>query len=236
MAYCEIQDLKRRGNMKDSRIQKRQKLNVEARCLTSEKGLKLAQEHEAAKEAQEQKKCEAREQQAAKEAERERLRLERDLNEPFIGALTTKSIPDLQNVAQALGLLTSSGKKDLLECISHHFDVNPDLRNSRHYEGLFSRSCRRPIQDENVLNPITSAGVPTSSHSTHRPLAPMPLSFDIGNFHNETAVSESFPLSFRLLNRSFPSHTSLGYNATQISQMTPIPPITLSAHNDQCSP
>lgn len=127
MARCEIQDLKRRGNAKDSRSRKRQKLNVEARCLTSEEGLKLAREHQAVRDAQEQKKHEAQEQRAAKEAERERLRLERDLNEPFTGALTTKTKPDLQDIAQALGLLTSGGKKDLFECITHDFDVNPDL-------------------------------------------------------------------------------------------------------------
>ena len=138
MAHCEIQDLKWRGNVKDSRTQKRQKLNVEARCLTSEEGLRLAQEHEAVKEAQEQKKCEAQEQRAAKEAERERLRLERDLNELFTGALTTKTKPDLQDIAQALGLLHSGGKEDLLERIVHHFDVNPYLQNSHRYEGLFS--------------------------------------------------------------------------------------------------
>lgn len=187
MACCEIQDLKRCGNVKDSRARKRQKLNIEARCLMSEEGLRLAQEYEAAKEAQEQKKREAWEQQAAKEAEREQLQLERDLNEPFTGALTTKTKPDLQDIAQALGLLYSGGKKDLLEHIVHHFDVNPDLQNSHHYEGLFSQSRQRPVQDENAPNPITGAGAPTPSH-----LRLVPLLFDICNFqfHNETTQNE----------------------------------------------
>ncbi|KAH9954511.1 hypothetical protein BJV74DRAFT_791133, partial [Russula compacta] len=75
---------------------------------------------------------------ATKEAERTQLQLERDPNEPFTGALTMKVKADLQDIAQALGLLTTGGKKDILECITHHFRANPDLRNTPHYEGLFS--------------------------------------------------------------------------------------------------
>lgn len=138
LALSEIQDLKRCANAKDGRARKRQKLNVDARCLTSEEGLRLAQEQQALKQAQEQKKCEAQEQRAAKEAERERLRLERNPDEPFTGTLTTKSKPDLQDVAQALGLLTTGSKKDLLERITNHFDGNPNLRNTPCYENLFS--------------------------------------------------------------------------------------------------
>ena len=63
MAQSEIQDLKWHANVKDaSRAQKRPKLNVDARCLTSEEGLWLAQEQQALKEAQVQKKREAQEQ------------------------------------------------------------------------------------------------------------------------------------------------------------------------------
>jgi hypothetical protein len=89
--------------------------------------LRLAQEQQALREKQENKKREAHEQRVAKEAERERLRLESDRNEPFTGALTTKSKPDLQDIAHALGLLTTGGKKVLLERITHCFNENPSL-------------------------------------------------------------------------------------------------------------
>ena len=42
---------------------------MDARCLTSEEGLRLTQEQEVLKAAQDQKKCEAQEQRAAKEAD-----------------------------------------------------------------------------------------------------------------------------------------------------------------------
>ena len=104
MAHSEIQDMKRRANARDSRSRKRAKLNVDARCLTSAEGLRLSREQATLKAAQEQKKHEAEEQRAAKQAERQWQRMDRDPNELFIGALTTKSKPDLQDVAQALGL------------------------------------------------------------------------------------------------------------------------------------
>ena len=140
MVKSEVQDLKWHANVKDdsSCAQKWQKLHVDARCLTSEEGLQLAHEQQALKEAQVQKKHEAQEQQAANEAECEQLRLERDPNEPFTGALTAKAKPDLQDITLALGLLTTGGKKELLSCITHHFDTNPDLQNTPCYEGLFN--------------------------------------------------------------------------------------------------
>jgi SAP domain-containing new25 len=159
---------------------------MNARCLTSKEGLRLAQEQQALKEAPKHKKCEAQKQQATKEAECEQLQLERDQNEPFTGALTTKPKPDLQDVAQALGLPTTGGKKDLLERITHYFDANPDLQNTSRYKGLFNRSRGQRLQvvhDENA--PDMNAALPTASasasHCSQSNL--LPLSFDITNFH-----------------------------------------------------
>ena len=82
-----------------------------------------------------------------------------------MGALTTKVKANLQDVAQALGLLTTGGKKELLNRITHHFDMNPDLRNTLRYEGLFNCSRRRlgPVQDENHT-PNAQIGSHTASH------------------------------------------------------------------------
>ncbi|KAH9027463.1 hypothetical protein EDB83DRAFT_2555196 [Lactarius deliciosus] len=170
MAQSEIQDLKRRTNAKENRGRKRPKLNVEARCLSSEEGLRLAQEQQALKDAQEQKKREAQEQRAANEAERERLRRERDPNEPFTGTLATKTKPDLQDIAQALGILTTGGKKDLLKRITQCFDTSPDLRNTPRYEGLFNRR-RRPVRDETSnTNPDASGSNPPLSFDSAKPV------------------------------------------------------------------
>jgi hypothetical protein len=80
----------------------------------------------------------------AKEAEREVLRQQRDPNEPFTGKLSSKSKPDLQDVAQALGLATDGQKKVILARINAYFDENPHLRETSQFEGLFNRSRRRP--------------------------------------------------------------------------------------------
>ena len=216
LALSEIQDLKRRANAKDGRARKRQKLNVDARCLTSEEGLRLAQEQQALKEAQEQKKREAQEQRAAKEADCERLRLERNPDEPFTGALTTKAKPDLQDVAQALGLLITGSKKDLLERITHHFDENPNLRNTPRYEGLFSRSRRRPARDENVTNMNEDA--PTSSRSSTNNLPP--LSSNIANI--STARHDHMETG--------PLHTMFTFNAPGPSASVSFYPPLYAAH------
>ncbi|KAG5335208.1 hypothetical protein C0989_001866 [Termitomyces sp. Mn162] len=113
-AGSEIQELNQHLNAKENRPQKQHKLNVNARWLNSDEGLRLAEEQEAAWAAEEQKKHEAREQQAAKETEREQQQQQRDSNAAFSGTLGLKTKADLQNVAQALGLTTDGKKKDLL--------------------------------------------------------------------------------------------------------------------------
>jgi hypothetical protein len=145
-AYSELQDLRQKLNRQNEKGSKRRKLNVEARWLNSDEGLRLAEEAEATKAIEEQKKREAREQRRrmAKETEREVQRQQRDPNEPFTGMLGSKSKPDLQDVAQALGLATDGQKKVLLARINAHFDENPHLREASQFIGLFNRSRRRP--------------------------------------------------------------------------------------------
>ena len=69
------------------------------------------------------------------------MAMDGDADEPFFGALTARSKPDLQDVAQALGISIEGSKKILLEHINNHFEANPDLHSSLRYEGLFNRSC-----------------------------------------------------------------------------------------------
>ena len=195
IAGTEIQDLKRRLNAKENRSQKRRKLNVDARWLNSDEGLRLAEEQEALRMAEEQKKREAREQRVAKEAEREEQRRQRDPNAPFTGALTSKTKADLQDIAQVLGLTTDGQKKDILARINTHFDANPILRDDSRFEGIFNRTRRRPaMQTEDG----TSAGPSSmSSHLLPPPLAPLSNIVNIHPFSYTSHPSTSMiPPSF----------------------------------------
>ena len=60
-----------------------------------------------------------------KDTEREKQRWQRDPNAPFIGALTSKTKVEVQDVAQVLGLTVDGQKKDILARMIAHFDANP---------------------------------------------------------------------------------------------------------------
>ena len=201
IAGTEIQDLKRRLNFKENRPQKRRKLNVDARWLNSDEGLKRAEEQETLRIAEEQKKREAREQRVAKEAEREEQRRQRDPNAPFTGALTSKTKADLQDIAQVLGLATDGQKKDILARINSHFNANPVLREDSRFEGIFNRTRRRPaLHTENETSNFAGP-----SESSHQPLSLLaPLSSNIVNIHPFTSPHPTGinPSSFQV----FPPH------------------------------
>lgn len=209
IAGTEIQDLKRRLNVKENRPQKRRKLNVDARWLNSDEGLRLAEEQEALRIAEEQKKREAREQREAKEAEREEQRRQRDPNAPFTGALTSKTKADLQDIAQILGLTIDGQKKEVLARINSHFDANPVLREDSRFEGIFNRTRRRPaMQTEPEDGTSNSAGPSHLPPSLPPPRTP--LSSNIVNIHPFSYTSPHpagmIPPSF------FPPHPPLPYH------------------------
>ena len=166
IAGTEIQDLKWRLNTKENRPKKRRKLNVDARWLNSDEGLRLAEEQEALRMAEEQKKCKAREQRVAKEVEREEQRWLRDPNAPFTGALTSKTKADLQDIAQVLGLTTDGQKKDILARITVYFDTNPAMRDDARFEGIFNRT-RRNLMAGPQYHHLSSNIAQISSHSLH---------------------------------------------------------------------
>jgi len=172
IAGTEIQDLRRCLNTKENRPSKRRKLNVNARWLNSDEGLRLAEEYEAEREADKQKKHSAQELRAAKEAEREEQRRQRDPNTPFTGTLNSKSKADLQDVAHALGLSMDGQKKDLLGRIKAHFDANTTLHDHPRYEGLFHRVRHRPValQEEGEASNLDA-----------EILVPVPMSLNIVN-------------------------------------------------------
>lgn len=158
LAHCklaqeEVVALKRKVNAGQNAPRKRPKLNVNARCLTSSEGRRLAAEQEAARHAKAQKKLDAQNQRTAQEAERERLRRARGPDFAFTGSLSTKNKPDLVDIALDLGLDSVGTKAVLLDRIKQHFDEHPEKRSEHRYQGMFSPSRSRQLQNDENMNP-----------------------------------------------------------------------------------
>ncbi|KAF9456385.1 hypothetical protein BDZ94DRAFT_1327025 [Collybia nuda] len=108
----------------------------------------------------------------AREAEREEQRQQIGPETQFIGGLSSKSKPNLQDIAQALNLDTNGQKKDIMGHIIACFNADPMSREDPRFEGLFNRTRQRPAQTDgkgpNTL-PSDSAG-PLSSTLNLPPL------------------------------------------------------------------
>ena len=168
LAYAEVHDLKRQLNTKTNKSKKRRKLNVDARWLNSDEGLRVAQEQEATRAAEEERRREVREQRTARQAERDEQRRQRDPNAPFTGTLATKAKADLQDIAQALELESDGQRKDILARINTHFDTHPHLCEDTRFEGMFNRTRRRtvaPIIENHPPTPTASDSAPPLAHS-----------------------------------------------------------------------
>ncbi|CAK5277524.1 unnamed protein product [Mycena citricolor] len=137
-------ELRQKVNAKENRPTKRPKLNVEARCLTSDEGRKLAAEAEAERMAKEKEKGDRAKVNKEKEDAAQKRREERDPEEPFNGMLQGRSKPELVDVTYDLGLDCAGTKQMLTDRINEHFNVNPLKRKSDKYVGLFERVARAP--------------------------------------------------------------------------------------------
>lgn len=152
MAEVELRNLKRSLNSRGEQKSKRRKLNVEHQLLTSDVGLRLAEENEAEHLAKKQKKKEAAERKKAKEMEQAQRRANRDPNEPFTGSLKSKCLSELQDLCSALGIPETGTKKVLLTRVEAHFAAHPNLRQSPIYCNIFRRAPRRAPS-----NPVPSS-------------------------------------------------------------------------------
>jgi hypothetical protein len=141
MLETENQNLKRKVNQQDNaRSNKKRKVVTNARMLTSDEGLRLAEEQEKEQCIKKKKKEENVQRREDKAAERRRQRAARDPSEPFRGSLTSKNKGDLQEIAGVLDLSEDGTMKDLQARIIVHFDAHPDLRDSPLFTGLFNRT------------------------------------------------------------------------------------------------
>jgi len=212
MVELELQNEKRKNNERANKPSKRRKLNVEARVLTSAEGKRLAAEKDAERKVKEQKKKDAAARRKQKENDREQQRRARAPDAPFTGSLSSKSKPDLQEIAGVLSLPEDGTKEVLVRRINTFFDSHPRLRDSDRFTGLFNRATRRradtndaaQTQTFNNLPPIPSA--PQASGSASH----LPLTTNIANlpvagpsmFHN------TFP----------PAHHHFGFYPTDMLQ------------------
>jgi hypothetical protein len=191
MIELELQNEKRKGNLRDGRASKRRKLNVEARVLTSAEGKRLAAEKEAERVAKMQKKKETEMVRKEKEAERDQQRQARGPDAPFMGSLSSKSKPDLQEIAAALGLSENGTKDALMQRINACFDSNPLLRDGPRFSGLFHRAPRHRHQVADSENTHPTASIsPKPFHNTMR----NPLATDIVNLPDTSTFAFHYNL------------------------------------------
>ena len=124
------------------------------------------------------------------EEERQRVRLTRDPNHTFLGALGSNSKPDLVDIAQALGIkqVTHPGKekltkKKIQDFIDVHFDSNPRMHKDARFEGLFNACRWLPCTDENTNGIDSNTSILPQAHSsTHLQLPnTLPLSSNVAN-------------------------------------------------------
>jgi hypothetical protein len=163
MLEMENKNLKRKVNRHDmTRNKTKRKVVTNARMLTSEEGLRFAEEQEAEQEAKKRKKDETTRKRLDKEVEKRQQRAERDPNEPFKGSLASKNKGDLQEIAGALCLPEAGTVNDLQTRIMAHFDTNSHLHDSPLFSGLFGHT--RPSWRSNTNNNSeASTCIPTSA-------------------------------------------------------------------------
>ncbi|CAK5282967.1 unnamed protein product, partial [Mycena citricolor] len=134
---------------------KKRKLNVDARCLTSEEGRELAAQQEEERSAKAQEKADNAAQAKKKEIDAVVRRQTRDANEPFVGLLTSRSKELLVDVAFDLQLPQEKLKlkADFLEAMRQHFDKFPEKRSHPKYcKGNLEARSQSPDKGESKVS------------------------------------------------------------------------------------
>ena len=165
MIQLELQNMKRKNNQGDGRPSKRRKLDAEAQVLTSA-----------------EQKEDAAMRRKQKENDREQQRQDRAPDAPFMGSLSSKSKPNLQEIAGALSLSEEGTKEVLIRRINTFFDSHPLIRDSKRFTGLFDRAHRWRI-DMNRDGATQTQISDNSSHisSVSQALSHFPLTANVAN-------------------------------------------------------
>ena len=138
----------------------------------------------------------------------EQQRRDRAPDTPFIGALSSKSKPDLQEIAGALSLAEEGMKEVLIRRINTFFDSHPRLRESERFTGLFNRTHKRRFN----MNDTTQ--IQTSYNPSHNPSAPQSL---------HPLSPAHFPLAANVANLPIagPSTTTSHWHSTTSTPVQP---------------
>lgn len=147
MGLRENQLLKNRANKKTRKKEKR--FRADAKLMTSGEG-------KAEWERQKAERIEKERQEAEKRLEKEKAAAEREIQRniqatsgKFSGALSTKSKPDLQDIAAAFHISIDGSKQTIADRISKHMDSHPELNDDDRFTGLFhsrTRSANKAAQ------------------------------------------------------------------------------------------
>ncbi|KIK34933.1 hypothetical protein CY34DRAFT_17378 [Suillus luteus UH-Slu-Lm8-n1] len=152
-----------------------------SRVLTSEEGrmelmeLEAEQaEHERQEEASKQKKATEEQGKCDWRAEQERSQV------AFTGAIKTKKLDELRDIAAALRLPETGLKAELLQRIVQFFNGQPELKKNQQYEGLFnpSRSRRWHVEIGNNTTESVPQDMPIHQNLMHTPFGtyqPQPI-------------------------------------------------------------
>ena len=114
--------------------------------------------------------------QKQKENDREQQWRNRAPDTPFTGSLSSKSKPDLQEIAGTL-FLAEEGTKEVLICkINTFFVSHPHICDSNRFRGLFNHVHKQWIDlDMNnatqILTPDNSSHLPLITNVTNLPIA-----------------------------------------------------------------
>jgi hypothetical protein len=151
--------------------------------LTLAEGKRLVAEKDAEQKAKERKKKDAAAQRKQKENDREQQCQVHVPDAPFTDSLSSKSKPDLQEIAGMLFLPGDGTKEVLVHQINTFFDSHPQLQDSDRFTGLFNRAPRRRADTNDVAqtqtfnNPPPIPSAPQASGSASQ----LPLTTNITN-------------------------------------------------------
>ncbi|KAJ6533276.1 hypothetical protein DFH09DRAFT_1406723 [Mycena vulgaris] len=191
LAGAQIMILKGKLNRKAAKKNGKAKLNVEARSLTSDEGLRLAEEHAqmvADKETEKGRKEKEREE---KEGREQQLRMTQAPMSIFRGALSAKNKPQLKDIAYALNISMEGTSKDILTRIAELFNTQQHLRDDPRFVGLFSKRPR--ASNTSAQLPAESSLADISDFSNNASAGPSNIADVYSHFDLRGVVYQHYP-------------------------------------------
>ena len=174
MAALECEEMTQKINTKKRRKEVEPTVSVAGvRWMTGPVGRATMDAHDTEVEAKRQKKADTAAKKLQVEVDRQKRRGEiasGALQVLYSGALGSKKVEELREIAWGLGLKEDGVKEDYIKAIKGHLDAHPELRDINRWTGLFDRSQRRrvapEINNENLAPFPSQSFQPSSSTSS----------------------------------------------------------------------